>query len=386
MEIPASITEDRPRYRETQRVTVVGGIINLLLAIGKIFAGVVGNSQALVADGVHSLSDLATDFLVLFAARHASREADEDHPYGHGRIETAVTVALGVSLILVGAGILFDAVRRLFQPELLLQPGWLALAVAVVSVLAKESLYHYTLRVAKRIRSPMLRANAWHHRSDAVSSLVVIVGVAGTMAGLAYLDAIAAAVVALMIARIGWNLGWQALRELVDTALEADRVHAIRTSILSVDGVLDLHLLRTRRMGADALVDVHVLVDPNLSVSEGHQISEAVRRTLIRDIDEVSDVMVHIDPEDDQHAPRSVGLPPREEVLRRLQARWRAIPAAEHIQDIRLHYLGGKVYVEAVLPLTAVGSMEQARELADALARAGGEFDEIGEVRVSYCS
>jgi cation diffusion facilitator family transporter len=381
--LPAPSAADE-RYRDTQRVTLLGALVNLLLALGKIFFGVIGHSQALVADGVHSLSDLATDALVLFAARHASRDADEDHPYGHGRFETAATVGLGIFLAAVGLGILYDAVRRLFAPELLLQPGWLALAVAAISIVAKEALYHWTVRVAHRLRSPMLRANAWHHRSDAISSVVVLVGVGGTMAGLPYLDAIAAAGVALMILRIGWGLGWQSIRELVDTALDREQVAGIRRAILAVDGVNALHLLRTRRMGADALVDVHVLVDADLSVSEGHQIGEAVRRKLIAEFEEVSDVMVHIDPEDDEQAAPTTGLPPREEMLRRLHERWRGVAPAVAVENVRLHYLEGKVHVELFLPLTAVASVAEARRLADALKQAAQSLEEVGAVEVGY--
>jgi len=288
------------RYREIRKVTLIGSVIDFLLAVLKLVVGFLAQSQALIADGVHSLSDLATDFVVLYAAKHSSRAADESHPYGHGRFETIATVALGVALMLVAAGIAWDAIERLFHPEQLMQPGLLALVVAVISVLAKEWIFHYTKRVADRLRSPMLAANAWHSRTDAVSSLIVIVGVGGTMAGLPYMDAIAAAGVALIIAWIGWDLAWHSVRELVDTGLEEEQLMAIRRTIQEVDGVQGLHSLRTRRVGADALVDVHILVEPHISVSEGHQIGEAVRIRLLQGHEEINDVLVHIDPEDDE--------------------------------------------------------------------------------------
>ena len=188
----------------------------------------------------------------------------------------------------MAAGISYDAVRRLFEPELLLQPGPWALAAAVASILVKEAIYHYTMRSARRLRSRLLRANAWHSRGDAISSFVVLLGVAGTMAGLPYLDAIAAVGVAAMIAKIAWDLSWNSARELIDTALDAEEVAAIRSKILAVNGVRELHRLRTRRSGSDALVDVHLLVDPTLSVSEGHQIGEMVRSRLIGEIEDVA--------------------------------------------------------------------------------------------------
>jgi cation diffusion facilitator family transporter len=270
-----------------------------------------------------------------------------------------MTVGLGLVLLVVAAGIGWDAVRRLFHPEALLVPGVIALVVAAASVLAKEALYWYTLAVARRIRSNLLRANAWHHRSDAASSVVVIVGVGGTMAGLPYLDAIAAIGVAFMVAKIGWDLGWHSLRELVDTALDAETVEAIRKEIAEVDGVHSVHQLRTRRMGPDALVDVHVLVEPRLSVSEGHHISESVRFRLVRRFDEVQDVLVHIDPEDDENATPSINLAPRRAILAALSPHWvAALPPAVTPQRIELHYLDGRVYVELYLPLAVLGHGE----------------------------
>jgi cation diffusion facilitator family transporter len=371
------------RYREVRKVTVVGAVVDLLLGIVKIVVGMTGNSQALLADGVHSLSDLATDFLVLFAAKHSHREADEEHPYGHGRIETVATVILGVALALVAIGICYDALHRMRDPELLGHPGMLALLVALVSVASKEIIYQYTVRAARRLRSNMLHANAWHSRSDAISSIIVVIGVAGTMYGFTYLDAIAAAAVGLMIAKIGWDLLWKSLQELIDTSLEEDKVAAIRKAILDVAGVRALHMLRTRRSGSDALVDVHILVDPGLSVSEGHMIGEHVRTRLIGEMDDVSDVTVHIDPEDDEVASPCNGLPLRDEVMRRLEKRWAKLDPVPDIEKVVLHYLDGKVHVDIY-----VGSLDMnlagREELADKIRKSAGKMDDIGNVEVYF--
>ncbi len=372
------------RYRAVSRVTVVGAVINVVLAGAKILFGIIGRSQALVVDGVHSLSDLASDAMVLVAARHGSRDADEDHPYGHARVETAVTVGLGVLLIAVGAGIGYETGSRLFAPKELLRPDLLTLIVALLSIVSKEGLYHYTVRAARRVRSNLLQANAWHHRSDAISSVVVAIGIGGTMAGLPYLDAVAAVIVALMIAKIGWDLSWQSLRELVDTGLDREQVAAVKQAILAVDGVQALHLLRSRRMGRDALVDVHILVDPKVSVSEGHQISETVRRRLMRRFDEISDVLVHIDTEDDEATMSSYDLPLREEMLDRLHRQWRGFDEARRIERVTLHYLEGRVDVEVVLPLDVVADLQAALALARALARRAKSLDGVGEVRVQF--
>ncbi|MEE8429492.1 MAG: cation diffusion facilitator family transporter [Gammaproteobacteria bacterium] len=373
------------RYRETRRVTVIGGVVDLLLGVIKIVVGLAAHSQALVADGFHSLSDLATDVLVVFAAKHGSRDADEDHPYGHGRVETVATVILGFALIAVGAGIAYDALDRLLQPEKLLQPGILALIIAAISVVAKEWIYRYTVRAAKRIHSNMLLANAWHSRSDAISSVVVMIGVGGTMAGLPYLDALAATVVALMIAKIGWDLSWHSLQELIDTALEAERVIAIRRAIAAVPGVRAMHLLRTRRSGGAALVDVHIQVQPTLSVSEGHQIGETVRARLIENIDEVTDVTVHVDPEDDEDNALCDQLPGREEILSRLFGQWQGLLDAQDADNVTLHYLSGKVDVDVVLSLNlAAGDCQKARNLSAALMDTAKDLDDIGEIKVYF--
>ncbi len=369
------------RYRDIRKVTLVGAVVDLVLGVAKIVVGVVASSQALIADGIHSLSDLATDFLVLFAAKHAHRQADDEHPYGHGRIETVATVVLGVSLVAVAVGISYDAVRRLMAPELLLHPGWLALLVAVISVFSKELIYQYTARAARRLRSKMLHANAWHSRSDAISSIIVVIGVIATMLGYPSFDALAAVAVALMVARIGWDLLWKSLQELIDTALDPERVEAIRETIMAVDGVRTCHMLRTRHSGSDALVDVHILVDAALSVSEGHQIGEAVRWRLIKTIDDVSDVTVHIDPEDDELASSCAGLPLRDEILRRLEQQWQHLDISERLDKVVVHYLDGKVHVEVFLNSTGEESGQLA-ELSTAIRESAQKAQDIGDVNV----
>ncbi len=185
---------------------MIGAVIDFALGIAKIVVGIIGHSQGLVADGVHSLSDLATDAIVIWAAKQGTREADSEHPYGHERIQTVATVLLGLALIAVAIGIAYDAISRLFHPESLAAPTTLTLIVAAISIIAKEGIYHYTIRVARRIRSKLLTANAWHSRSDALSSVVVLLGILGAMAGLSYLDAVAAVIVAAMIAHVAWRL------------------------------------------------------------------------------------------------------------------------------------------------------------------------------------
>ncbi len=372
------------RYQRMRRVTLVGSVIDLTLGLLKIIFGYTAQSQALIADGVHSLSDLVTDFMVLIAAKHGSRDADDEHPYGHGRIETMATALLGLALMLVALGIVWDAFNRMFHPEKLLQPGVAAIVVALISVAAKEWAYHYTMRLAVELKSEMLKANAWHSRSDAISSIIVVFGVVGTMAGLPYLDAIAAVGVGLMIAHIAWELGWQAVKELVDVGLEAERLAKIRQIILAIGGVRAIHMLRTRKIGGQATVDVHVLVAPWLSVSEGHMISQIVMDRLLERIEEVSDVTVHIDPEDDEVAAPCEGLPLRNEVEKLLDNCWRDILPLEKLQRLVLHYLDGRIDVDLYLPLAECGGEQVARELNEKLQQEIDHLGEFGRVRLYF--
>jgi cation diffusion facilitator family transporter len=358
------------RYRASRRVAVTAMGTNALLVIGQVIVGVIGHSQALVADAMHTLADLSTDLLVLFALKHSAKEADEEHPYGHARIETAVTLILGVILLLVGLGIALRAGYRLFGDEPFVTPSALTLWVSGFTILAKEGLYQYTVHVARRFDSDMLRASAWHHRSDAISSIIVFLGIAGTIAGIQVLDALAALGVALFVIKIGIGLGWPAINELVDTGLGKEQLQHIRRVILGTDGVRELHLLRTRRVGGRALVDVHIIVDEDISVSEGHYISEMVRTRLVDEVDVVADALVHIDPEDDVHSAPARTLPSRSAVQARLKETFAGIPAAVGIERVVLHYVGGRLRVEVVLPLAAVAGSAEAQQLAERLRAA----------------
>lgn len=377
-------TTDPTRYRASRRVTWVSVITNVFLSAAQIAIGLVGHSQALVADGVHTLSDLVTDGLVLFALQHSSKEADEEHPYGHGRIETAVTMVLGGMLLAVGIGIAWRAGIRLWEAEAFIVPSALTLWVAVFTLGAKEALYRYTIATANRYASAMLKANAWHHRSDAISSLIVVAGIAGSLYGFAYLDAVAAILVAVMIAKIGVELAWHALRELIDTGLDPEEREAIRRTIVNVSGVKALHSLRTRRIAGQALVDVHIMVDSRLSVSEGHQIGEVVRAHLIKEIAPVTDVMVHIDTEEDFDDDARAGLPLRDEVLSRLETYFRDIPEARQIEQTTLHYANGRVDVEVRLPLAILSTPEDGDSLRARFAAAARSDVHIGSVDVLF--
>jgi len=373
------------RYQQIKKVTVVGAIVNIFLAFGKITLGYIGQSQVLVADGVHSLADLVSDLIVIVAAKQGSRKADADHPYGHGRIETVVEVLLGIFLVVVAAVIMVDAVSRLSGPTIETIPTWFALVAAFFSIAANEGLYHYTIQISKKVKSQLLKANAWHHRTDAVSSVIAVIGIGGAMLGFPMLDSIAAIGVSLLIAKVGWDISWRSLRELVDTAIEPEKVKEVREIILSVDGVRAVHSLRTRSMGAYTLVDVHILVsNSRISVSEGHQISERVMRRLLNEIDEVSDVTVHIDPEDDEVKAVCTHLPLRNEVLSTLDNLYAENTFYQKVIEITLHYLDGKIYINIILPIDLLSGDKSAIEIVDTFKR---EFDaklNIAKINVRF--
>lgn len=367
-----------------QRVILKGLIVNIFLAAGQLVIGVLSHSAALEADGFHTLSDLLSDGLVLLAAHFGAKGADEDHPYGHARIETAGTFGLSLVLIGTGIGIALHAADELSSPHRSAAPGLAALVMALLAVGVKEGLFRYMHAAADRLRSPILHANAWHYRTDAFSSAVVVVGVAGSLLGARDMDAIAAIGVAILIIRMGASLAWQALRELVDTGLEGEKLAHIRRVIMSIDGVRTLHLLRSRRVGGRAFVDVHILVDKNVSVSEGHQISEMVRLGLMRRIENMADVLVHIDPEDDEQAATNARLPLRSEVMARLEGYFAQIDEARAIESVTLHYLNGKLHIDIRLPLDLASDPIAARALQRRFQTAVAQDPQIADVQVCF--
>lgn len=283
------------RTRAAARSTWVSVVVNLVLTFAQIAIGLAARSQALVADGLHSLSDLVSDFVVLFVNRHSHKGADAEHPYGHQRFENAATLLLGALLISVGAGMLWSAIGQLASPSTSgVQSA--ALWMALVTLAAKELLFRYLLRVAERLKSSMLVANAWHARSDAASSLVVALGIGGSLAGYPFLDAVAALIVGLMIVRMGWRYGFSSLNDLMDHAVDQEEVDAIRATLASTEGVAGVHDVRTRKMGDMVLVDVHIEVDALLSVEAGHAIAVAARERVMQEHQRVLNVMTHVDP------------------------------------------------------------------------------------------
>ncbi len=283
------------RAAAATRSTWVSALVNVLLSTTQIVVGTLAKSQGLVADGIHSLSDLVADFVVLFASHHAKKDADEDHPYGHQRYETAASLALGVILLAVGCGMVWSALQKLESPSSIPTAHTTALWVALAAIAAKELLFRYMLKVAKAVKSSMLVANAWHARSDAASSLVVSIGLIGNLMGYPLLDPIAALIVGFMVGKMGWSFGWDALHDLMDRGLDEAEVQAIRDTLKSSPGVLGVHDVRTRKMGDMVVVDAHLEVDATLTVEAGHNIAVAARQAVLQR-HRVLDLMTHVDP------------------------------------------------------------------------------------------
>ncbi|CAC9553002.1 Cobalt-zinc-cadmium resistance protein [uncultured Gammaproteobacteria bacterium] len=371
------------RKKASQKITLIGAIADFLLSVFKVVAGVLGNSGALIADGVHSFSDLLSDAVVLYAVKHANEEADADHPYGHKRFETVATLGLAIILALVSIGIIYDALGRLSNPSVLAHSA-LLLSVVALSILSKEALYWYTIKVAKIYKSDMLKANAWHHRSDALSSVVVLVGVFGSLNGYPYLDSMAAIVVGLMVMMIAWKLGSSATKELVDTAIDVEQVEQLRTAIGMISGVNNVHSLRTRKIGHAISADVHVQVDPFLSVSEGHIISVSVERVAKKCLEDLDDVTVHIDPEDDEIAAPCEHLPERAKALGILNKALFGNKCDGEIERIQLHYLNGKIHVDFFLPLSCLSSNTGHNDILKILTKVVEKLPEFGDIKVYF--
>jgi len=341
--------------KKAQKVTIIGGIVNIVLSILKMIFGVMFNSTALIVDSLHSLSDVVTDIFVLIVARFSHEKPDKKHPYGHGRFETMGTVVLGTILIGFAMVLAWENSMRLYEGTNLKIPAWPALVGAAISIVAKEWVFRITYKVGKEIKSPMIIANAWHSRSDAFSSIAVFVGIGFSLLGILWLDSFMAIVVSIMIGKVGWDFLWNSIKELVDTSLDDEKTEDIYQTIMAVDGVKSCHNLRSRKMGEEAIIDVNVDVGLGITASEGHEISSWVAKMLIDNFEEITDVTVHTDVEDDRVDGVSFDsyhqnlLPLRPEVLKNVHQKLHGYPFIKDASQTRLHYHGHFIILEFVL-------------------------------------
>ena len=363
------------------KISFITAIITLALAGLKIFFGYAGESHALVADGFHSLADVLVALLVLFAAKKKKKKADHNHPYGHGRIETAATFGLALILIITGLGIIANAGVHLWGREPIPKPELITLWVAIITTVINELLFQVTYRISKKINSDMLAANAWHSRSDAWVSVIVILGILGAIAGYRYLDVIGALVVGLMIIKLGGELGWKSISELVDTGANEKTLANIKQLINEVPGVCTLHMLRTRTIKNNILVDVHILVSPHISVSEGHFIGDQVWGAL-KKLPEITDVTVHVDPEDDEVMHASSTLPDRKTLEPLLHNQLKQMAYADNIK-FKLHYLNGKIEVDLFVPVDFLHG-DDFNQLSEQYKKAIAHISDISRINVYF--
>ena len=296
--MPASDKDQR--FPQARQATWIGLVANLLLVTLKAIAGIWGRSEALIADAAHSISDFITDVLVLVGLKISERPVDDTHPYGHGRVETITTFMVGLILGVVGVGIGFRAVNSMIK-GVSHTPKTIALLAALVSIIVKEVLYRYTVRIGRRTNSLSLRANAWHHRSDALSSVATFLGVGGAMLNPRWLilDPLAACGVAIFVVKISIEITRKAFSDLVDTSVRQEIRDKIEQVARAVPGVISLHGLKTRHVGSEIFVDVHIEVNPQITVTEGHRIATQLKHTILGQVDNIAGVNVHVEPEGD---------------------------------------------------------------------------------------
>jgi cation diffusion facilitator family transporter len=327
-----------------RRVTLLGGLVNLVLIAVKASGGLLYGSIALLADALHSLTDLISDVVVYVAVKFGSAEADENHPYGHRRFETIASLAVGLLVIATGVGLILETARRL-QSQEWLTPDSPAIGIAVFAIVTKEALYHITVRIADRHARPILKANAVHHRTDSLSSVAVLFGLGAAMAGISSGDLLAALVVGLLFLHGGWGILAEALLELSEAAVDESTHARMLDTILATGGVEDVHVLKTKTVGGLIFAEAHVQVHPHISVTQGHEIAHRAMHRVLKAVPRMEDITIHIDPEDDDDAP--VHLPDSFRLEQEIRTVWAEATDDAPLLDVTLHLLG--VGVTAVM-------------------------------------
>ncbi|MZH40465.1 MAG: cation transporter [Nitrospinae bacterium] len=344
------------------KAIIIGAVANLLLTIFKFAGGILGNSVALVADAIHSLSDLVTDAIVLFTHRIGKIPQDENHPYGHGRAETIGATVIGLLIIATGIGVIHETWEAINNGSREM-PGMLAACAALLSIIINEGLFHYTRRVGEQTQSPSLIANAWHHRTDAISSIAALIGIIGASQGFSFMDPLAGSVVGAMIVKVGFDITRAGVRDLMDTALSDEHTEKIHAILKDIPEVLHFHDLRSRVIGGEVLIDVHILVASEMTVTEGHRVAETVRRNLTNAFDNIQDVLVHVDGEPDKEFETIYPIT-RNELIDIAQPLISELEENIVPSEFRVHHIKGKNILDVFIKVEPDQSMEGSRTLA----------------------
>ncbi|MEC8939782.1 MAG: cation diffusion facilitator family transporter [SAR324 cluster bacterium] len=355
------------------KVTLLGLAANLILALAKGFIGIIANSSALIADAGHSVSDLLSDGITLWAVRMSSIPKDKNHPYGHGKFETVGSFIIALLLLFTGIGVAGHVFNRMDAPVV---PGTIALWMAGIAIIVKEALFHVTRMVGRRTGSRVLMANAWHHRSDAISSVAALLGIAGAQLGIPLMDPIAGMLVAGLIIKTGIDIGYESIRELTDETVEEDVISELGKIMSGIEGVDHYHEMRARRMGPHLLVDMHIQVDSMMSISAAHQVAERVRLEILEKLPAVNEVLVHVDAEDDHVGDEGsellqdiVLMRPQGEIENDVKKVLAEIPEIQGITHIYCHYLNQKLTVQVNILLDAEMRIRDAQKIASAARR-----------------
>ena len=375
--LAADLTE-----KHALRVTWLGLFANLILAIAKGFIGTIAHSSALIADAGHSVSDLLSDSITLWAVHMAGVPKDKNHPYGHGKFETVGTFIVAIFLLLTGVGVAWHVLNKIDTPEV---PGTAALWMAGIAICLKEALFHVTRMVGRRSGSRVLLANAWHHRSDAISSVAALVGIGGAQWGILLMDPIAGVLVAGLIIKTGIDIGYESIRELTDESVEEEVISELGHILAEIDGVDHFHEMRARRMGAQLLVDLHIEVDSMMSISAAHQVAERVRLRILDELPAVNEVLVHVDAEDDfveskggiEETKDIVLMRPQTEIESDVKKILTEIPEIQGITHIYCHYLNQELTVQVNILLDEEMQIRDAQKIA---SKARMKIEEIKDI------
>lgn len=372
------------RYQTTRRLTLLSASANLFLAIFKLIVGFFSHSQALIADGFHSLSDILSDGLVLMAASMGKQIPDKEHPYGHQRIETIAAISLALLMFATGGTILYTNIRHLWLGDYPSLHSLPVIFTALLSIMIYCSLFYLNYQAGKRLHSNLLISNSYHNRSDAYTSGIVMLSGIGALLHIHHIDVIGAIIISILIIKMGSSIFWNGLQELIDAGVDEDTLQKMLACTQQVPGVTSIHQFRTRLHGGTIFVDVHVIVDPFISVSEGHHISERVHLKLMQTFPKVLDVVVHIDPEDDEKNRPCLHLPSREQFLQQFNQIAKDFPYYSQIQKIYIHYYDGQIYLEIILPY--IKDQNQLPSISQQYQNIQSKIKDVANIKVYFCS